>query len=1462
MRWLGLLILLGAVATLTGMSQSVPQQPADSSRSWVSPGSAPPLRLLFLGDEAAHQPRTRYQIIRPVLAARGIHLDYTDSLESLHPKTLSRYDGLIIYANHPRISPEQEKALIEYVTSGKGFIPIHCASYCFLNSPRYVALVGAQFRSHGTGVFRPRVVCPDHPIMQGYEPFNSWDETYVHIRHNEQGRTVLEVRTDGDMQEPWTWVRREGKGRVFYTAWGHDQRTWSHPGFHNLLERGIRWACGQDPTVAGTYRDKAEMTKLPTGPEPFEYVAAKVPFYPPSKVWGKQAEPLHKMQKPLPSAVSLQRMVTPVGFVVRPFMTEEQLGGKPLAMTWDERGRLFVAITVDYPNELQPPGQGRDRIVVCEDTDGDGRADRITTFADRLSIPTSLLSYRGGLIVHQPPQTLFLKDTDGDGRADRREVLLSGWGTYDTHAGPSNLRYGFDNWIYGTVGYAGFRGTVAGQRQAFGQGFYRFRIEVTGTGADERLTVTALEFLRSTNNNTWGLNFDEWGRLFGSTANGCPIVHMPIANRYYEKVRGLSPTVLANIAPDYHFEPITSKVRQVDWHGGFTAASHIAIYTARSYPPEYWNRAAFVSDPTGHLTAAFVLQDQGATVRARYGWNLLASDDEWCAPIDAQVGPDGHVWILDWYNYIVQHNPTPAGYRTGRGNAYETELRDKKHGRIYRVVYTAAPHEPRPDLTAADPHAWVAALDHPNLTWRLHAQRLLVERGQADVVEALLHRLSREGFAPLHALWTLHGLGRLDGQDQRVSEAVLATLRHPQAPVRAAAWQVLPRQSALLARLADAWQQEAYPYVQLSALLALSEFPPHSEAARLLVQACRNWPFLDDELQTALTIASAVHASHLLNQLADVPDRPETQAMVERVARHFASRGESAALRTILQSASQAPSALTERLLTGLAAGWPAAKRLDSSKGLAEAITPLLPRLSAQGRARLLKLASVWGVDGLEKQLQDLAASVRQVLADAQRSDVDRSAAARLLIELQPQENAAVEAVLAAFHPPISPVLADELLDALRASQAPLLGPVLVKVLKQLPPASRNRALALILERPDAVRALLEAIEKGEARFDWLALDQRVSLAAHPDKTIAARARKLLDLGGGLPNPDRQKVIEELKPIVLAKSGDAVQGKKVFAQHCSKCHQHSGEGTAIGPDLTGFAVHPKEEILIHILDPSRSVEGNFKAWRVQTTDERTLLGIIGAQTATTLELIDGEARRHVLPKDEIASLVETDKSLMPEGFEKVMSTRELIDLLEFLTLKGKYVPLPLNRVATVVSTKDMFFDRGGTAERLIFPDWKPKVFEGVPFVLVDPQKDTVKNVVMLYGPQGVVPPQMPRRITLPYSGKAKSIHLLSGIGGWAAQRPMPNGTVSLIVRLHYADGSTEDHELRNGVHFADYIGRFDVPGSKFAFAVRNQQVRYLAIPVKRPDATLQLIEFIKGPDRTAPIVVAVTVETP
>jgi putative heme-binding domain-containing protein len=293
-----------------------------------------------------------------------------------------------------------------------------------------------------------------------------------------------------------------------------------------------------------------------------------------------------------------------------------------------------------------------------------------------------------------------------------------------------------------------------------------------------------------------------------------------------------------------------------------------------------------------------------------------------------------------------------------------------------------------------------------------------------------------------------------------------------------------------------------------------------------------------------------------------------------------------------------------------------------------------------------------------------------------------------------------------------------------------------------------------------------------------------------------------------------------------------------------------------------MAVHPKEELLVHVLDPSRSVEGNFRVYTAKLLDGRVLQGMLASESRTAVEVIDAEGKKHSVLREDIESLAGSARSLMPEGFEKQASRKDLTDLLEFLTRKGKYLPLPLDKVATVVTTRDMFFDAGGQAERLVFPDWKPKAHNGVPFVLVDPQGDRVKNAVMLHGPNGVLPPRMPKVVTLPVNGRAKAVHLLGGVGGWSARAPRPDGPVSLTVRVHYDDGKAEDHPLRDGVHLADYSRRVDVPGSEFAFQLGDQQVRYLAVTPKRPDAVVKSIELVKGTDGSAPVVLAVTVEAP
>jgi putative membrane-bound dehydrogenase-like protein len=810
------------------------------------------VKVLFLGDHGHHEPLERARQAYSPLGRHGIDVVYTDQVTDLNPTTLGRYDVLLLYANIEKIAPDQEKALLDFVEQGHGYAVIHCGSYCFLNSPKLTAVTGARFKSHNTGVFRETIADGDHPIEKGLKPIESWDETYVHEMHNDEGRHILGYRVEGDHKEPYTWTRTQGKGRVFYTAWGHDQRTWGNEDFQALLERGIRWSAG-DWALAAQAAHK-----------PFEYTDANVPNYVPGKQWGAMGNAITKMQEPVSPQESMKHAVLRPGFDLKLFASDPQIK-KPICMAFDERGRLWVAETFDYPNNMQPAGEGHDQITVCEDTKGDGVADKFTVFADKLSIPTSMVFANGGLIVSQAPDMLFLKDTTGSGHADVRKVLFTGWGTHDTHAGPSNLRWGFDNWIYGTVGYSGFKGTVGGQEVSFGQGVFRFKPD-----------GSKLEFLGSTTNNTWGLGLSEDNQVFGSTANNNPSWYLPLANRYYEQVRGMSAGRLDMIADTQHFYPITEKVRQVDCFGSYTAGAGHALYTARSFPREYWNRVSFVAEPTGHVLGQFVLQPRGSGFAAINDFNLFASDDEWAAPIAAEVGPDGALWMIDWYNFIVQHNPIPKGFEAGKGGAYVTPLRDQRHGRVYRIVWKEGTPSPVLHLTGAKTDQLVAALKSDNLLWRMHGQRLLVEGGDKSAIPALIALVSDKSVdaiglnpAAIHALWTIHGLGGFDGSHPDALAAAVAALRHPSAGVRKAAADVLPPTAKSVTALLDAKTlEDPDAQVRKSTLLALTEMPS-TEAAGEAVFAILSRPENSDDhwIADAAAVAACRHDAGFLAAL-------------------------------------------------------------------------------------------------------------------------------------------------------------------------------------------------------------------------------------------------------------------------------------------------------------------------------------------------------------------------------------------------------------------------------------------------------------------------------------------------------------------------------------------------------------------------------------------------------------------
>ena len=1007
----------------------------------------------------------------------------------------------------------------------------------------------------------------------------------------------------------------------------------------------------------------AAQDQTSSAPAPFEYREAKLPNYLSGHRWGKQGSPLTQMQLPVLAEESMKHMVVPEGFEVRLFAAEPDIR-PPLAMAWDERGRLWLCESVDYPNDHKEPGKGRDTIRICEDTDGDGRADKFTVFADQLSICTSIAFSNGGVIVHQAPDTLFLKDTDGDDRADIRQVLFSGWSLSDTHAGPSNLRYGLDNHLWGMVGYSGFDGEIDGDQEKFRMGFYRFRPDSSG-----------FEFLRSNNNNNWGLGFSEEGLVFGSTANRNPSVFLAIPNRYYERVRGWSGGTLTGIAESFLFNPISDRVRQVDHHGGYTAAAGHALYTARTYPKEYWNRTAFVTGPTGKLIGNFTLRPDGAGFSAANNSNLFASVDEWTAPINAEVGPDGQVWFIDWYNYIVQHNPTPVAHEQGKGNAYVTDLRDKQHGRVYRVVYNGGLNSRKLSLKGASVTKLVRTLSHDNMLWRLHAQRLLVERDEVNAKEALLDlvdNLSADSIglnpAAIHALWTLDGLGLIDESDSIVMDTIVGALTHPSAGVRRNALKVLPKSQAGIASILGAnVLRDEDAQVRLAALLALADSPADAAVARAVSSFLAEGDNGSDRwLREAASMAAAKNASNFLKEalLGGKSEPPAGMTeVVQRVASHFAAGPEAIEVAGLLRLTKNTDGQVLQALLDGLVAGWDAPSKPRLSSGDRAFLSELISGLALHSQDSFLALAQKWEVTGLfQGSVDSVRQQLHEQLTGEGQSDSSRVGAAGRLIRLEDGKKT-IGAILSVIDLSTPVDLAVGLIRQLGRSQSDEVVPGLTKAWDRFTPVTRRSAVNVMLMRFDWTMSMLSAIGKGEIPKSELSASEWQQLIYSKNTTIQLRAG---NMGIGAGNPDREAVFQA-KLSALGLEGNPTRGKELFTLLCAQCHKLDNVGGVVGPELTGIGSRGVEEILIEIVDPNRSLEANFRAWSLETKDGRSLSGRLESEDQASVQLLDASGQQHVVARREIASLSAGDLSLMPVGLIDELSDADVASLIRFLS---------------------------------------------------------------------------------------------------------------------------------------------------------------------------------------------------
>ncbi|EDM28088.1 probable secreted glycosyl hydrolase [Lentisphaera araneosa HTCC2155] len=818
---------------------------------FLQSASAESIKALFISGggpttDSGHNGRINHHKLLPHFLRYRVELTYTSDKDALNPETLSKYDVVILYLSAANDKPERIDALIDFVEKGGGFVGVHNTCGAFEGDKRFVSLIGGEFKGHGKGWFAANHVKgqENHPALGGIPEFFTWDETYVHKNLNDD-RTDLQTRDDKGRKEPWTWVRNQGKGRVFYTAHGHDGRVWENRHFQKMITAATVWASQKTPLINKdiplmTYRDDVKKSL-----HNFE---------------GRQDPQM--IQNQISPQESAKCLVLEDGFEAQLIAHEPNIVN-PIDITWDDRGRMFVAETVEYPTI--PQGKGRDRIKICEDTNGDGILDKFTIFAEGFKLHTGICWVNGGIILAQAPHMYFLKDTTGDDKADVIKQINTGWGLGDLHGGPSNLTYSFDNYIYGCLGGGGHVDENGGNR--FSAGIWR--MDVDGSN------FTPISNL---GDNSWGLGFTEDFEIFASTANKGPAKHIHAPYPYFDAV-GLKKISSLPIFDHWTYYPLTI-TRQGDQFGGYTAGSNFDIYTARSFPEKYWNKGAFIGGPTGKLLGQYFLEpDNEGSYRARNGESLVASFDEYTAPIKGITGPDGQLYMLDWHNLIMLH-----------GGQMQNPLRDKSHGRIYRITHKDGKANKVLDLSKANTAKLVDTFNNNNLFWRMMAQQKIVQQKRMDAIPLLIEMAKSKEIvdldsnpAVIHALWSLHGLGQLDGSNPEALKVAQEALKHRSAAVRKNAVRVLPP-TAENTQLLTAMLNERDANTLRHILLSLSIMPSSSETGLILYKTIKAKVNGKQALQPAFNLAFVRHGGSLVDQfITDLPERDRAkEGIVEK----------------------------------------------------------------------------------------------------------------------------------------------------------------------------------------------------------------------------------------------------------------------------------------------------------------------------------------------------------------------------------------------------------------------------------------------------------------------------------------------------------------------------------------------------------------------------------------------------
>lgn len=1447
-----------------------------------------PLRVFIRAGVKTHGPgqHDHPQFLKDwtqLLTERGMKAE--GAMDFPSAQQLSQTDVLIIFAAEgATIEGTQRSDFESYLKRGGGLVLLH-DGICGTDPQWFKTIAGGAWEHKYSKWFEGDLAMyfqdVEHPITKDVSNFDFDDEIYYDL-HMMPGAKILAASYAPDKRntragrvlpsvydivpEIWSYENALPGGekyRAFVSIPGHNYKSFNLPHYRALLLRGIAWAGKRD---VDSFITKGELRSL---------------RYP-------EGGPI----APEKAAAFIK---TPDAFNVN-LVAAEPLINKPISLDWDTQGRLWVAETPEYPagrhvtklgttatwneknNSPESDGEienrpARDRISILEDSNHDGVMDRKKVFFDGLELVTSFVFHKDGVIVGQAPDIYWLRDTNHDDKADEKITLYTGFGTRDTHAVISNFRWGVDGWIYMTLGYSGGNIKSGDGKKDFGgfsSGVLRFKPD-----------GSAMEQVSSKGGNTWGVDIAPDGEIFFSQANGNHINHVVMSESALARGKFGNATSFKTIEDHNRSFPIRDYDKQayvqIDYVGGFTAASGACIYNGGAWPAKYDN-TFFVTEPTVNIVHQDFLKPDGVTYVGsrdpeRPDKEFIAGTDLWFRPIHTRVGPDGALYILDFYNQAVVHNDT-RGPKHGPNNAAVRPDRDHYFGRIWRVQHQDAKRFDLPNLANASGDELVKALQHPNGWVRSTAHRLLGEKQPGNISEQL-ERLALDEQAPayarVHALWlqaasSKNASGRMGEQILKTSNAV----------VRKAAAQITleiasnanhgKESTAEVESMLAAADKNVDPRVRLLALEALSHLPSikegidHSTFSKVVLEAYRSSN--DPWTRSAVLANAKLLPAEIVATAVVAPKGDQFKDLVaELTVQSIAKEPALASNLVVLLGTANGSDSLKIVALEGLAKNvgeqnpaWSDSLR-KACQSLLESKNPAIP-------AAALPLIVRWDTKAaMANSLKSLITDLTNKLNDENQTDEQRGTIIASLMSVRQLNSEIVSSVAKILGSNSSSALQKKAIEAIGSTGDPAIGAIFAESYGKLPTDLQASVFDQMVKRTDWSLALVDAVKSNKVNLATLGPNAIHRLRTHPDKSVAARANEIIDAIRGPETKEKDALIAKFTPLVT-QTGNVNNGHQQFLQNCAVCHKFNGEGKEVAPDLTGMGAHGPAELIVHVLDPNRVVEPNFMSYSVETKSGDSYDGIIARSTKGHVVLRNASGDKEV-PRHDIASIKNTGRSLMPEGFE-ALGAETLRDILTYLcATETKYRVLDLTPGYTVDSTRGIYSSVESIAETLAFKRFGLVKVSDIPFEIANPQKvATGKNLVVLRGGSGFAR-TLPQRVEIPNLNlKANKLYFLGGVGGWAwpfggdANKNLPAAKIT----VQYADKQSEEFVLKNAVELVDYIGRDEVPGSKMADGlVDHGQVRWFVEPLKH-NGVIEKISLESFDNIVAPTFVSITAE--